>query len=214
MKNFLFRRISKIVSANVNSLLDSIENSNPEAIMKQAVTEVEDVIEDIRVELREVVASKYLANKQLIEKNNRLEELTGQIEVAVKEGRDDLAEVAVSKQLDIEDQLPVLEKTLHDCQEEEKELEGYISALKSKIKEMEADFNMLKETKKEMSTNLDGNSNYEVKVENAEKAFDRAFQVNSDTRGRSGIKEESKLKELENLERSNRIQERLQRYKK
>jgi phage shock protein A len=216
MKNTLFRRISKIVSANVNSILDTIENTNPEAVMKQAIQEVEDVIEDVRVELREAVASKYLANKQLLQKNNSLEELAGQIEIALKEDREDLAEAAISKQLDIEDQLPILEKTLHDCQEEEKELEGYLNALKSKVKEMNHDLNMLNAVNDEVESSSSKNSDVEMRVVRAESSFDQVFQTASELKGvngRTGIKQEGQLQELEALERQNRIKERMQRYK-
>ena len=116
MKNSLFSRISKIISANVNSILDGIENSNPTAVMGQAIDEIESAVDEVRDELAKVVATKHLANKQLIQKNNSLEQLAKNIETALSENREDLAQAAVAEQLDIEDKLPILEKTLHDCQ--------------------------------------------------------------------------------------------------
>jgi phage shock protein A len=217
MKNSLFKRISRIISANMNSLLSAIENSSPEAVMNQAIVEIEDVIDDVRGELAQVVTAKHLSNKQLLQKNNLHEELTQRIELAMAEGREDLAKAAVSEQLDIEAQLPIMEKTVLDCQEEEKTLEGYLSALKAKVKEMRQDFSNLEEVKQDVAASPNSTSDATRKVENAETAFDQVFNSASLAKGipgRTGIQQKSKLQELEDLERENRIQERLQSFKK
>ncbi len=216
MKNLLFKRISRIISANVNSLLDSIEGVNSESVMKEAIKEVESAVDEVRDELAKVLSTKHLASKQLVQKNNQYEELSEKIELAIREKREDLAEVAVAEQLDIEDQLPILEKTLHDAQEEEKELDGYINALKSKIKEMKNDLNNLNIAKSEESSPLAKNSSTERKIENAENSFDEAIKYSSISKGLKGkddLKQRAKLEELEELQRKNRIKERLEQYK-
>ncbi|MCR9203910.1 MAG: PspA/IM30 family protein [Halobacteriovoraceae bacterium] len=215
MKNSLFNRVSKIITANVESIISTIEGQNPEGIMLQAEKELESALEEVRAELASVATRKHLAKKQLVEKNNSHEGLTSKIELALSEKREDLAKVAINEQLDIEAQIPIIEQTLHECQLEEKELEGYIQALKAKMKEMEQDHQNLKDVKHEVSSTGGDNQNIlsdtQSKVESAEKTFDRVYSQAAGIKNTSktDIENKAKLQELENLERENKINERL-----
>ncbi len=63
--------------------------------------------------------------------------LAGQIEIAIAKGDEDLARAGIARQVDIEDQIPVLQRSLQDAMEQGKELEGYVMALLAKKREME-----------------------------------------------------------------------------
>ena len=65
--------------------------------------------------------------------------------MALTNERDDLAEAAVSNQLDIEAQIPILEHTITECGENERELEGYITALQAKKREMKDELKVYRE---------------------------------------------------------------------
>src|SRR5258705_4024826 len=62
--------------------------------------------------------------------------LAGQIEIGMAKGDESLARAGISKQVDIEDQIPVLQQSLQDAIARGKELEGYIAALLAKKREM------------------------------------------------------------------------------
>ena len=129
MTDTIATRVGRIISGSVNALLDAVEGAAPEAIMEQAIREIDLAIDDVREELGRASAAKHLANKRLAEKNAAHEDLAGKIEIALDQNREDLAQAAVESQLDIEAQMPVLEQTIIGCQEREKELEGFIAAL-------------------------------------------------------------------------------------
>ena len=100
--------------------------------MEQAIREIDEAVDDVRTELTQTVANKHLANSRLMQINQKLDDLAGKIELAVAENRDDLAETAISQQLDMEAQVPVLEHQIAELSDAEKELEGYITALQAK----------------------------------------------------------------------------------
>jgi len=216
MSEQLFSRVKRLVSGGVNSLVDAVENVSPETVMKEAIREVESATDEVRDELGRVLANKHLASRRLMDANTRHETLSEQIEMAVKEGRDDLAEAAISRQMDIESQMPILETAVSDASSQEVELEGYIEALQARRREMEEELSAYKESRAASDTlTADGDpaasGTAERKVNKAERAFDRVMRDATGMPGSSGgsRKDGAKLAELETLARSNRIKERL-----
>jgi phage shock protein A len=220
MKENIAGRVGRIISGGFNALVDVIEHLTPEAIMEQALREIDSVTEEIRIELGKVAANKHLASKRIAEENKLHESLASQIEVALKEKRDDLASAAIERQLDIEAQIPVLEKNLLDCSEQEKELEGYILALQAKKREMKAELTSYREAHAHQNVPqtkeaLEDNSNSvspDHRVKNAISAFDRVLEKHTGagtSPAVSGSEQANKLAELEKISRENRISERL-----
>ena len=220
MKESLIGRVGRIISGSFNSLIDAIENAAPETVMSEVIREIDTAIDDVRVELGRAVAKKHLANSRLMEENRKHEDLSEKIELAVKEGRDDLAEAAISQQIDIEAQIPILETTINDCGNNEKELEGYITALQAKKREMKEELRQFRESLKETITSApassdtigEASSDVERKVAKAESAFERIAEKATGIPGGGRTADRqtaTKLAELEEIARKNRIQERL-----
>src|SRR5215218_4543459 len=132
MTDSIATRVTRIVSGSVHALLDTVENAAPEAMMAQAIREVEQVADEVRAELGKVEAAKHLVTAQINKLNTDNEQLAAQIETALAQNREELARAGVEKQINIEDQMPVLQKSLAEQQERGKELEGYITALLAK----------------------------------------------------------------------------------
>ncbi len=210
-------RVGRIISGSLNALVDAVEGAAPEVVMEQAIREIDDAVDDVRLELGKTSAAKHLANKRLAEKNSEHERLGKSIEVALDEGRDDLAEAAVESQLDIEAQIPVLEQTIVDCNEREKELEGFIAALKGKKREMREELKRFAESRKieagEPSADGGTNTGNSVNkaIDDATSAFDRVLENSGGVPGLGGPKAENaaRLAELEQLAHDNRVKERL-----
>ena len=216
-------RVGRIVSGGLNALVDAVENAAPETVLKEAIREIDGAIDEVRTELGKVVASKHLANQRLMDESKRHDDLSAKIELSINEGREDLAEAAVSAQLDIEAQIPVLESTIADCGAKEKELESYIAALQGRKREMKEDFKQFQEARAE-AANVAGDgsgssagSSVASRVSKAESAYERVIENATGLVGRSGVADRetaAKLSELDDMARKNRIQERLEQIKR
>ena len=214
MSESISRRVARLVSGSLNALVDAVENSAPETVMAQAIKEIDGAIADSRSELGQQIAQKHLASKRLIDENNRHENLTTQLEVAVQNGRDDLAAVGIAQQMDIEARIPVLEASISDCSNREKELEGYIQALQAKKREMKAELSAFVQAQAAKNTAATAGTRASTsatdKAERASDAFGRVLEKASGIAGRdTGLGNAGKLAELEELARKNRVAERL-----
>ena len=214
MSESITRRVARLVSGSVNALVDAVESSAAESVMEQAIREIDTAIADTRAELGQQVAQKHLASKKLMEENSRHEALTGQLEIAVANGRDDLAEAGIAEQMDIEARIPVLEGAIADASAKEKELEGFIQALQAKKREMQAELAHYLQAEQakmqaENAVTKKGSSAAD-KAGRASDAFGRVLQKASGIAGRdTSLASASKLAELDELARQNRVAERL-----
>ncbi|MDJ0789006.1 MAG: PspA/IM30 family protein [Myxococcota bacterium] len=216
MAESLASRVGRIVSGSVNALVDAVENAAPAVVMEEAIREVDRAVEDVRAELGKVLARRHLATTRLMEENRRHEELAHRIELALGEGRDDLAEAAIAKQLDIEAQIPVIERTVTECTEQEGDLEGFIAALLARRREMEdelAEFRTASDAAASTGSDAPSGSAGSTaghRAELATSAFDRVLSRNAGMPGvKEGLDTEKKLAELDKLARENRVRERL-----
>jgi phage shock protein A len=220
MKENIAGKVGRIISGGFNALVDVIEHLAPEAVMEQALREIDGVTEEVRAQLGKVIANKHLASKRIAEENRVHEELSEKIEIALREGREDLASAAIERQLDIEAQIPVLEKNLIDRSEEEKELEGYILALQAKKREMKSELAAYREVTAEKNIPLEtspgtedtGLQTSDKRVHNAISAFDRIIEKETGAgtlHALDSSDQANKLAELEKLARENRVSERL-----
>lgn len=219
MSESIARRVGRLVSGGFNAIVDAVENTAPETVMEQAIREVDEAIGDVRAELGKVVANKHLASSRLMEENRKHEDISEKINLAVGEGRDDLAEAAIAQQMDIEAQIPVLEGAISDAGNQERELEGYIHALQAKRREMETELQSYRASRAATPSAgsagdaaASSGSNVESKVEHAGAAFDRILRRTGGVPGPTGPegrKSASQLAELDELARRNRIKERL-----
>lgn len=219
MADTLRTRVGRVIAGSVHAVLDKIEDQAPEAMMEQAVREVDAVIDEVRAELGLVAANRHLAQQQHSDLNGRHVELASRIEQAIAEKRDDLARAAVARQLDIEAQLPVLENSLADLGNQESELRGYVDALFGKKREMEdgiSNFRSSRARAQSATGPVPEASRSKAKLGNAENAFKRVYErqtgLSTVVQGGS-LEEAAKLKELDDMARNNKIEERLAKFK-
>jgi phage shock protein A len=218
MADNIATRVTRIVSGSVHALLDAVEDAAPEATMAQAVREVDQVIDEVRTELGRVEAAKHLVTTQLNKLNTEAEQLAGQIDLAMKQKREDLARSGLEKQINIEDQVPVLQRSLADQQDRGKELEGYITALLAKKREMEQalqEFLAARASSASPRAQTGAKGTAQARVDNAGSAFDRVMARQTGVAGLTGggTADAAKLKELQDLQRNHRIEERLAKLK-
>jgi phage shock protein A len=214
MREMIATRVTRIVSGSLHALLDAMEQAAPEAVMAQAIREVDQVIDEVRAELGRVLAGRHIAASNLARLDQRHEELSAQIEVAVGKGEDELSRAGIAKLLDIEAQRPVVEKAIARAGEDEKELEGYLLALRARKRDMEESLNefIASRAARERTGGGAPSDSGTRRVEQAESAFGRVLARQTglgSTAALDGAAEAGKLKELAELARAHRIEERL-----
>lgn len=217
MKESLTGRVGRIISGSVNAIISAVENAAPEVVMEETISEIDGAIDEVRTELGRHIAAKHLANSRLMEENRNHDELSEQLATAVAEGRDDLAEAGIARQLDIEAQIPVLERAISEAGDKERELEGYVQALQAKKREMREELKRLASVREESGAVAAGDSgapggSVASRVVKAEAAFERIMEKQTGLSGGTATPDASsaaKLAELEELTRKNRIRERL-----
>src|SRR6185295_18977247 len=83
-------------------------------------------------------AAKHLATTSIARQNNEIGVLAERIELAVKEGKDDAATAGIAKQLDLEDTIAALHRSLEDATDKAAEHEKTLLGLRAKRREMES----------------------------------------------------------------------------
>ena len=144
----------------------------------------------------------------------RIAELGEKARFAVDEGRDDLAEAALVRQVDFEAEIGKLVKVQESTGEEEAKLEDSLASLRSRKAQMEDALRAYGEARAEAS--MGGDKGFHLqqeidrKVERAESAFDRAMGgaggVNFTRADADTI---NKVSELDGLQKSASVQQRL-----
>ncbi|HEV6965077.1 PspA/IM30 family protein [Roseateles sp.] len=218
MADSLKTRVGRVITGSVHALLDRIEDLNPQAAMEQALREADGVIDEVRHELGLVSANRHLAQQQHAKLNRSHEELRDQIAQALAAQREDLARAAVSRQIDIEAQIPVLETTLADLGRQEQELQGFTAALLAKKREMQEALAQFRNSRAatESAAQPIGQSSVEQRLGKVTDAFDKIYQRQTGLDGtqRTGnLDQASRLNELEALVRDHKISERMARIK-
>ncbi|MFT5507785.1 MAG: phage shock protein A, partial [Hyphomicrobiaceae bacterium] len=139
MSESLFGRVRRLVSGTVYDGIEAVEAAVPETTMREAIREIERTIEDVRDEVRKATGERHIAGRRIQFSRDKIEGLVEKINAGLAAGREDLAEAAVERQLDLEAQIPVLEKTQTDAADKTAELNGYVAALVGRRAEMEAE---------------------------------------------------------------------------
>ena len=219
MAETLSSRVARVIAGGAHAVLDRIENVAPIAMLEQSLREIDQVIDDVRAELGRAAASRHLAQQQHQRLNHEHDALAEQLSTALEGSRDDLAKPAISRQIDIEAQLPILESSLSRLARDEKDLSGFVDALMGKKREMEHAIGDLERSMREAQSALPlggqgraGASNADARAQAVQSSFDRTYrrQTGLDRGAMSAtIEQASKLKELGDLVRDNKINERL-----
>jgi phage shock protein A len=224
MTESIASRVGRIISGTVNQLVDAAESAAPEAVLEQALREVDQAIQDVRAELGKVEAQIHLATQRLAEENRKHDDLSGKIRLALNEGREDLAETATERLLDVEAQIPVLDATLTEASDRAKELEAYINALKARKREMAEEVKRFRDSRDpgpgtggSDGTGAAPRNRTDQAVEKANSAFDRVLERTAGLPGSGKVGDaatEKKLAELDAMAERDKVRERLARFRR
>src|SRR3712207_2726714 len=123
MAESIFARVSRLLSATVEDTVDRMEQAGGDVVMREAIREADRAIDQVKAQLESTMASRLQAARKQKMIAERMEELTGKAKFALGEGREDLAEAALSRQVDFEAQSKKLDAVQSKAREEEQRLE-------------------------------------------------------------------------------------------
>ncbi len=179
MAESIFARVSRLLSATVEDAVDRMEQAGGDAVMREAIREADRAIDEVKRQLEATMARRLQAARQRKMLAERVAELTTKAKFALGEGREDLAEAALSRQVDFEEQVKKLDAVQAQAREEEQRLEDGLTALKARKRQMEEALSAYLISRREAALGGDGPTrperSAEKKVDAAEQAFDRAM---------------------------------------
>lgn len=183
MVELIATRVKRILSASVTDVVDRLEAAQAESVMKETIREVEQVIDEARVEASRAAAKRLQALRQAQMTREKIAELASRAKDALKESREDLAQAAISRQLDLEGQLVRLADAERDAANDENALERDIAALVARKQEMGESLDAFvaarRESEREAGFKPEGMKTPDRRAEKAVEAFDRAMKAAS-----------------------------------
>ena len=213
MVESIFTRISRIVSATVEDSVDRLERAGGETVMREAIREADRAVDGVKAEREAVMARRLQAARQQSMFSQRIEALTSKARFAVDEGRDDLAEAALSQQIEFEAQVEALREAQAQAREEEARLDEGLAALRARRTQMADTLAAYVLAQREAQTGAGPSrteTSAERKVDAAEQAFERAM---AGTGGcglpRTGADTMGRVAEIDVLQKRATIAERL-----
>lgn len=129
----MFSRMTDIVQANINSILDKAED--PQKVIRLIVQEMEETL----VELRSVAARSIADKKELSRKEAKLQakvtDWQSKAQLAVEKNREDLARAALAEKHTAQESLESIAKEVAVVDEAIEKLQEDTSRLQEKLKE-------------------------------------------------------------------------------
>lgn len=129
----VFKRISDIISANLNDLTEGFED--PERMLKQAVREMEETIAEVTNQTAKAMANETTLSRELERNRVQQQQWQGRAEKAVEEGNDDLARKALARKNEHEKLVAALKDQLEAAQEASASLRCQLAGMKAKLAE-------------------------------------------------------------------------------
>lgn len=216
MAESIFDRIGRLVSGRVEDRVDAMERAGGTSVMREAIRDVERAIDDVKRERDEATVRRLQAVRQQKMFQERLDALTEKAEFALEQGREDLAEAALSRQVDFEAQIKNLGDTESRAGEEERSLEEGLASLEMRAERMREELGAFEQARAEMGICKDtGESqtrNSEQQIARAEAAFNRAMKGAGGSEGIARVDASTykAMGELNEMQRSSEVQSRLE----
>ena len=129
----IFGRLTDIMKANINDLLDRSED--PEKMIKQMVLEMEEAVNKATLAVGQAIANEKSLERQYNRQTSQMEDWQQKAVQAVQAGRDDLASQALQRKNTIGQNVNDLERMLGEARTSSQSLRGQLDQLKAKLDE-------------------------------------------------------------------------------
>ncbi len=132
----LLERVSTLLRANVNDLIDKAED--PEKMLKQLLLDMENQLLQVKTQVAIAIADQHLLEGKRKEHDDAAESWQRKAELAVSKGRDDLARAALDRSLSHQQLSLGFAQQIEDQRAEAELMRSNYNKLQQKLKETEA----------------------------------------------------------------------------
>jgi phage shock protein A len=211
----IFMRVRRVISGSVEDVVDAMERAGGTSVMREAIREVDRAVDEVRAEHEAATTRRLHGARQQRMFRDRLTGLDEKARFAMGENRDDLAEAAVSRQIEFEAQAERLDGVQAEAAEEARRLEECLAALTARKARMEEELAAFEAAQREAAVGGDGPTRTkrgtERKVERAEEAFDRAMAGAGGVTGtnRADAQAAAKVAEIDAMQKSAAVAQRM-----
>jgi phage shock protein A len=175
----ILHRVRRILNARLEDAVDRMERSGRDSVMLEAIREVDRAIDQVQADFEATMARRSQAVRQQKALREKLSELTGKAKFALAEGREDLAEAALSRQVDFEEQAGKLDAIQSQAGADETKFSENLVALRTRKQQMEEALAAFVASRRDVAPGGDEPATkqrgVERRVDQAEQAFGRAM---------------------------------------
>lgn len=129
----IFKRISDVLSANLNDLIDRVED--PERMIKQIIREMEENISKAKAGVIEAIASEKQLQKDLEQHRHQSAEWQKKAEEALQVNKEELARAALMRKKEHDNLIKALEPSWEAAKNTSERLKTQLHALEAKLEE-------------------------------------------------------------------------------
>jgi phage shock protein A len=206
----IFVRVRRVLRASAEDRVDALERASGTSLMRETIRQVARALDEVRAEQAALAARIAQAKRQQGQVRERIADLDGKARFSLGKGRDDLAEAAVSRQLDLEAELGRLDRVQADAGEEAVRLDECAAALAARKAQMEAELAAFEASRPDDALVGDGPTRRDQalqrKVDRAQETFDR---VMAGVGGKPARPADAHEAEIDALRRSAAVAERM-----
>lgn len=214
----IFERISDLVRANINDLIDKAEN--PEKMVKQIIIDMEDQIRKATQGLGTAMGSLNQVKKQLETAQEQSNVWQGKAKTCLEQGNEDLAKQALENKVKQDKMVAQYQEMATTMEAQVNEIKSQIDILKQKLEEARSKQAMLvarsqmADAKSQMAKtlgNMDSKSAFAKMDKMEQKIEQKEAQANAYSEV-SGV-QESENDPFEKMDRENSVNEELEKLK-
>src|SRR5262245_53667649 len=132
----LLERVSTLIRANLNDLIDRAEH--PEKMIKQVMLDMENQLMQVKTQVAIAIADEHLLIKKQKENEEKAAEWTRKAELAVDKRQDDLARVALERALTCRQMAESFAEQVADQKLQVETLKSALRKLEQKLQEAQA----------------------------------------------------------------------------
>ncbi|OAT80855.1 PspA/IM30 family protein [Desulfotomaculum copahuensis] len=133
----LFKRIKDLLDANISDLISKAED--PEKMLNLYVERATQELKEFNIQVNRAVADELMLRQKIEASEKEMESWTAQARVAVQQGRDDLARIALERKQTAQNNLESYQTQLADQEKAVAELRENYRLLEEKLNKAKAE---------------------------------------------------------------------------
>lgn len=137
----LLERVSTLIRANLNDLIDKAEN--PEKLIKQVILDMENQLLQVKTQVAIAIADQHLLEKKQKENEEKISDWNRKAELAVGKQQDDLARAAIERGLHYKQLTDSFRQQVADQTLQVETLKNALNKLQQKLEEARAHSDLL-----------------------------------------------------------------------